>query len=240
MIIAKRNYFYCIFFILSGMWIILLSCAGSRQERIQTIKTEPPPPQSQVSIPQDAPDYTPRMLKERQPKGNIAIWPFRFGTRKELDVEIGGIWLIKAYEEYETNNEAMLVTSSVTEVFVNDLMKTYKVIERDQFKSVLAENKVDLSGISGPEVAVKLGYLIGAQYLVVGSCLPGVNRNELTVEMKLLEVTKKGETLRAATGTCVRCSSEKLRMLSKELAWKLLSPYPQWEMPGEQMLPGAK
>lgn len=60
---------------------------------------------------------------------------------------------------------------SAQEMLITELVKSgkYRVIERDQLRSLMAEKELSLSGDVDPKTAVRAGQLLGVEFLVVGA-----------------------------------------------------------------------
>src|SRR5512136_1282672 len=57
------------------------------------------------------------------------------------------------------------------DMFVTELVKrgSYRVIEREQLKAIMAEKGLALSGDLDPKTAMKVGKLLGVEYLIAGA-----------------------------------------------------------------------
>ncbi|WP_425059523.1 hypothetical protein SCACP_01130 [Sporomusa carbonis] len=58
----------------------------------------------------------------------------------------------------------------ISDILVNELVKnkSYQVVEREQLRAVLAEQRLGATGAVNPATAAQLGQLLGLDYLVVG------------------------------------------------------------------------
>jgi curli biogenesis system outer membrane secretion channel CsgG len=61
--------------------------------------------------------------------------------------------------------------SAMQDVFVTELVKSgkFRVVEREQLQALMAEKNLTLSGDVDPNTAVKIGKLLGVNYLLTGS-----------------------------------------------------------------------
>ena len=60
---------------------------------------------------------------------------------------------------------------AMQDVFVTELVKSgkFRVVEREQLQALMAEKNLSLSGDVDPSTAVKIGKLLGVNYLLTGS-----------------------------------------------------------------------
>ena len=65
------------------------------------------------------------------------------------------------------------------DVFVTELVKSgkFRVIEREQLEALMQEKNLTLSGDVDPKTAIKLGKLIGVNYLLTGAVTEYGNTN---------------------------------------------------------------
>lgn len=92
--------------------------------------------------------------------------------------------------DFEPKGDIKSDTSDfVTERVRIELFKTgkYKIVERGQMKKVLEEQKLELSGLTGSEYASKVGKLLSAQKMLLGS----VNKLDSSyyVNVRMIDVT---------------------------------------------------
>lgn len=92
------------------------------------------------------------------------------------------------------------VGQGMADMLATSLFKSGKfdVMERSKLESVLEEQKLQMSGITTPESAVKVGKILGLQYIVIGSVNQFGQKNEQT---KAFGVAVNSTTARVATDT---------------------------------------
>jgi len=105
-----------------------------------------------------------------------------------------GSRLAVAVLPFEGSGDAARYRDGVTSEMVNELvnLRRFKVIERSAIDKIIAEQKVQASGMVDDKTAVKLGRLAGADALVVGSL--SVSGTSLKISARLVDV-ETGETL---------------------------------------------
>ena len=115
--------------------------------------------------------------------------------------------------------------SAVSEILRTEIGSTgaFSVIERAQLDKVIAEQKLSYSELVDPKNAVKIGNLVGAKYVMVGSisCLGST----YTVSTRVVDV----ETSKMILGKALTCDSEDglpeiCQQLAKDLAGLLADP----------------
>jgi curli biogenesis system outer membrane secretion channel CsgG len=93
-----------------------------------------------------------------------------------------------------------VVGEGMADMLATALFKSGKfdVMERSKLQSVLEEQKLQMSGITTPESAVKVGKILGLQYIVIGSVNQFGQKAEQT---KAFGVAVNNVTARVATDT---------------------------------------
>jgi TolB-like protein len=101
-----------------------------------------------------------------------------------------------SYVDGRASSDGDVVAARMTTELIK--MKKLKVLERNQIQKVLAELKLQNTGVVDPASAKELGKVLGADLLVVGSLdeLPG---KLLEVNLRLASV-ESGEAVSAASG----------------------------------------
>ncbi|RPH48448.1 MAG: hypothetical protein EHM85_17005 [Desulfobacteraceae bacterium] len=70
-----------------------------------------------------------------------------------------------------SGNSGCNIEDAVTEMLITELAKNrnFHIVERQQLKNVLKETKLQMSGLTDPNNAIKFGKLTGAKYLISGN-----------------------------------------------------------------------
>jgi curli biogenesis system outer membrane secretion channel CsgG len=110
------------------------------------------------------------------------------------------------------------VGQGASDMLITALVKTkkYRVYERDRLKSIMKEQKLQMSGAVDMSTAVQIGKLVGAKYIITGAVTEygvaksgahggglfnlGKQRYESTVDVRAVNV-KTGEIVFADTGS---------------------------------------
>jgi len=132
-------------------------------------------------------------------------------------------WLLKLWREQAPDNEAQAATSAAVEAVTRDGRHRFAALDRTAVDEILAEQG-EAPADDGVTGAVRVGKLLRADHLLLGSCIPGIGEGDLAVEMRLLSVRRGGEIEAARSGTCSACDSARLRGLVMKLTKELLSP----------------
>jgi len=185
-----------------------------------------------------------RLLVPEEPAwGKIAVWPFRYLDKaRPASVQADANWMFGVLETVDTEGPAELATQAAVAALVGDPFQRFHVLERSQIAPVIAEQKLEFSGLADAAALIKAGQLLGADHVVVGACLPGARQGDLTIALRVIEVSASGRIVAAQVGTCEDCGSDQLRALTRELTGRLFQPTSPFEDAGwaDEVLPGTK
>ena len=86
-----------------------------------------------------------------------------------------------------SGNSGCNIEDAVTEMLITELAKNknFHVVERQQLTNVLKETKLQMSGLTDPNNAIKFGKLTGAKYLISGNitlCSSEESKNSFIVD----------------------------------------------------------
>lgn len=175
---------------------------------------------------------------EQVERPTLAVWPFAYTSTVYT---IDGPWLIAALLERETAAQAAIVTRAVIRQIVSDPLNRYTVLERLDVEHLLSEQRQDIESTDDlASAALQLGSILGADYLVVGSCIPGVNQGEYSVDVRLIQTHGLAEIVAARSGVCQPCDTQRLENLARDLASELIAPWPVGDDYDEPILPGSE
>ncbi len=125
--------------------------------------------------------------------------------------------LVILYFENAGNPELDMLKIGLAQMLITDLSSEpgIQVVERERLQAVLDEQKLQRSDVADASTAVKVGALLGAGRLILGSYfeLVGV----LRIDARVVEV----ETSLILTSTSVQGPRETVLVLERELAGKL-------------------
>ncbi len=120
--------------------------------------------------------------------------------------------------DFESIGSEEHLGKAVAEIMRTELVGTdrFRVVERAQIKQALQEQALQMSGATDTENAVKIGKLLGADLIIVGSVVK--IGNSYTVNSRMIDVkTGEAQLGRNATGTDLNL----LTSLSRELIDRL-------------------
>ena len=215
-----------------------LSCSSPVQQRTRNIEIPPPDSRGATATPDHIRDTVP-VDTEREPAPRLAVWPFSYATTTHV---VNGPWLLAALVQEESESAAAIVTAAVTRSIASDPLRRYQVVERLAHAELSAELQSETSSVDQTiEGALRRGLLPEADFLVVGSCLPGISPQEYAVEMRLLELgSNPGEVVAARSGVCQPCTTAGLEALSQDLARELVSEWGSFDWGDDGPLPGSR
>ena len=123
------------------------------------------------------------------------------------------------FESQSKDEELGYVGKGLADMLITDLVawEGVRVVERTRVEEVLKELNFQQTKFVDKKTAAKLGQVLNADYLVVGSLVPGGER--LSVEARLLQVSN-GETLIAARE---QDSKDKIFDIEQRLANQLVA-----------------
>ncbi|MDP3283871.1 MAG: CsgG/HfaB family protein, partial [Desulfobacterales bacterium] len=86
-----------------------------------------------------------------------------------------------------SGNSGCNIEDAVTEMLITELAKNknFHIVERQQLTNVLKETKLQMSGLTDPNNAIKFGKLTGAKYLISGNitlCSSEESKNSFIVD----------------------------------------------------------
>ncbi len=81
------------------------------------------------------------------------------------------------------------LSRGLAEIMITELgqIKTIHVVERERLRSILDELKLSQSGLVSQESSIKVGKLLGAQYLVFGGYIVTLNK-KIRIDVRIVEV----------------------------------------------------
>lgn len=211
-----------ILFAVAMLFVLVGSCAGGRRQLVSVRPVAVTPPANLPDQQVEQPDEH-KLLTVQARRLRVAVWPFDDGSARAKGVFGSGAWMF-ATAELRSTNEAGIVRATVAKVLSADHLRRYTVLERVHLKPVLGESGRDLAKESPAAAAIKVGNLMRADQIVVGSCLPGAAAGEFFVEIALLDAAGTGERVRTKTGTCSPCTTRSLEALATRLAAELIDP----------------
>ena len=115
-----------------------------------------------------------RVVKSKKSLGPIAVMPFR---------------------SFSSSNESNDLGSVITALMSKNLLKEdeLKLVEREDFASIVQELELSKGGFVKPEKALQVGKLIGADYFLIGSC--NHSGDEIRIDSRIIE-TETGRVIK--------------------------------------------
>ena len=213
--------------------VLLTACGGGVPRSSDTIKVAKVPEAPAMK----KTEADPHKLRpdDRSKLPRIAIWPFNSSERP--DIAVIGRWFVLTAAAPATDNEAAIATSAVATELTSQTVRRYEVLDRTSFSERLAEHGDEIEGLGGAAALVRVGELVGAHHIIVGSCI-GTSNKDVVVEMRLFDVAAKGRLAASVTDVCRACDGSQLIAVSRRLARQLLGA----QVPGHlgTELPGSE
>ncbi|MEW5740430.1 MAG: CsgG/HfaB family protein [Myxococcota bacterium] len=140
------------------------------------------------------------------------------------------------FENRTTNAELDVARKGIADLMITDLVAWdgVVVVEREKLESVLGELKLQQSKAFDPATAVKVGKLVGAQYLLTGSMV--LQGNELILDARLMKVQDGSQVLAARA----KNDQDKIFDLEQELVGKVIASIDSKLAPNEDKRRRAK
>ncbi|GMU63010.1 MAG: hypothetical protein AMXMBFR34_47730 [Myxococcaceae bacterium] len=141
------------------------------------------------------------------------------------------------YFENRTNNaELDVARKGVADLMITDLVSWdgVVVVEREKLESVLGELKLQQTKAFDPATAVKVGKLVGAQFLLTGSMM--LQGKELILDARLMKVQDGSQVLAARA----KNDQDKIFDLEQELVGKVIAAIDSKLAPDEDKRRKAK
>jgi len=136
--------------------------------------------------------------------------------KKDIMLNVAMLDLIDLRDKQKTK-----ITSILTNELQDQLLKTgqFKFVERRRLGQIIEENKLGQSGLVSDEMAVKIGGLTGAKYIISGSV---GNLDDTMVIYAQVTNVENGKIINSASTRCRKCGNDSLLDSVTILASKLL------------------
>ncbi|GAB4341665.1 MAG: hypothetical protein Kow0037_28470 [Calditrichia bacterium] len=150
----------------------------------------------------------------------FVMWVFFQGVFSNVNAEVPTIAIL----DFQNNSFFQAEELGALQPGLADMMITalsrvsgLKVVERRQLRALLEEMALGQSGVVDAATAQKVGKLLGAEYLLLGSFVRGM-KNDLRIDVRMVR-TETGETTKAEE---VTGKTEDVLKLVEKLSKKVL------------------